>query len=204
MKINVIAKESSGRRWIDSILAQHPALDVLGYSFPCDKGENRRYPTLRAADAIVIVCRDLTCQEASVAGKGYNDETPDKFLHDESIQQILASFGVSVVFFFSYETLLVYRQHYMDWFFHQLGLPAHEVQTEWIDGNAKYFDKTNQASNEKTTSMKYLALIQGGIGPDVWDKELQISAVDFRDAANQAAACAEDLGGQVVELNQSN
>lgn len=65
MKINVIAKESSGRRWIDSILRQHPALDVEGYSFPCDKGENRRYPTLRAADAVVIVCRDLNCQEAT-------------------------------------------------------------------------------------------------------------------------------------------
>ena len=50
----------------------------------------------------------------------------------------------------------------------------------------------------------YLALIQGGIGPDVWDKEMQISAVDFRDAANQATARAEELGGQVVELNQND
>ena len=50
----------------------------------------------------------------------------------------------------------------------------------------------------------YLALIQGGIGPDVWDKELKISAADFRDAASQAAAKAEELGGQVVELNQND
>lgn len=50
----------------------------------------------------------------------------------------------------------------------------------------------------------YLALIQGGIGPDVWDKEMQISAVDFCDAANQATARAEELGGQVVELNQND
>jgi len=50
----------------------------------------------------------------------------------------------------------------------------------------------------------YLALIQGGIGPDVWDKEMQISAVDFRDAANQATARAEALGGHVVELNQND
>ena len=50
----------------------------------------------------------------------------------------------------------------------------------------------------------YLALIQGGIGPDVWDKEMQISGVDFRDAANQATARAEELGGQVVELNQND
>jgi hypothetical protein len=141
MKINVIAKESSGRRWIDSILAQHPARDVLGYSFPCDKGENRRYPILRAADAVVIVCRDLNCQEASVAGKGYNDETPDKFLHDESIAAILEAAGGSVVFFFSYETLLVYRQRYLDWFCQQLGVPPFDVKSDWIDGNAKYFSK---------------------------------------------------------------
>lgn len=50
----------------------------------------------------------------------------------------------------------------------------------------------------------YLALIQGGSGPDVWDKEMQISAVDFRDAVNQATARAEELGGQVVELNQND
>ena len=50
----------------------------------------------------------------------------------------------------------------------------------------------------------YLALIQGGIGPDVWNKELKISAADFRDAASQAAAKAEELGGQVVELNQND
>lgn len=50
----------------------------------------------------------------------------------------------------------------------------------------------------------YLALIQSGLGPDVWDKEMQISAVDFRDAANQAAARAEELGGQVVQLDQND
>ena len=50
----------------------------------------------------------------------------------------------------------------------------------------------------------YLALIQGGLGPNVWDRELQISAVDFRDASNQALAQAEELGGQVVELSQND
>ena len=47
----------------------------------------------------------------------------------------------------------------------------------------------------------YLALIQGGIGPDVWDKELQISAVDFMDAAKQAHGEAEELGGHVVSVD---
>lgn len=50
----------------------------------------------------------------------------------------------------------------------------------------------------------YLALIQGGLGPDVWDKELKIFAADFCDAAIQAAAKAEELGGQVVELSRND
>lgn len=49
----------------------------------------------------------------------------------------------------------------------------------------------------------YLALIQGGIEPDVWDEVVPISAVDFRDAANQAISKAEDLGGRVVMMEQS-
>lgn len=46
--------------------------------------------------------------------------------------------------------------------------------------------------------MNYLALIQGGIGPDVWDEEKEISAVDFMDAAKQAARVAEELHGVVT------
>lgn len=48
----------------------------------------------------------------------------------------------------------------------------------------------------------FLTEIQGGIGEDVWDREIEISAADFRDAANQAIAHAEELGGQVVMLQQ--
>mgnify|MGYP001583052739 CR=1 FL=1 len=51
--------------------------------------------------------------------------------------------------------------------------------------------------------MTYIAEIQGGLGPDVWDLEKEIDAVDFRDAANQVIAWAEDEGGQVVSLTQS-
>jgi hypothetical protein len=51
---------------------------------------------------------------------------------------------------------------------------------------------------------KYLALIQGGIGPDVWDKEKEIFAADFIDAANQSTALAQELGGQVVSLDQND
>lgn len=51
--------------------------------------------------------------------------------------------------------------------------------------------------------MNYLALLQGGLGPDVWDKEIEISAVDFMDAAKQAQGQAEYYNGQVVSLEQS-
>lgn len=49
----------------------------------------------------------------------------------------------------------------------------------------------------------YAALIQGGSGPDVWDREFLISAVDFKDAANQAIARAEEFGGHVVSLEMN-
>lgn len=50
----------------------------------------------------------------------------------------------------------------------------------------------------------YLVLIIGGIGPDVWDKEENISAADFMDAAGQAQAKADEWGGQVVMLEQND
>lgn len=49
----------------------------------------------------------------------------------------------------------------------------------------------------------YTAMIQGGRGPDVWDNEVQISAVDFKDASDQAIAGAEEAGGIVVALEQN-
>lgn len=49
--------------------------------------------------------------------------------------------------------------------------------------------------------MNYLAFIIGGEGPDVWDKEILISATDISDAAKQAQAKAEELGGEVVQLS---
>ena len=48
--------------------------------------------------------------------------------------------------------------------------------------------------------MKYLALIAGGLGPDVWDREVNITAADFRDASEQAIALADEQGGEVVSL----
>ena len=51
---------------------------------------------------------------------------------------------------------------------------------------------------------KFYALIQGGIGPDVWDSEMEISAVDISDALRQAHSLAEELGGTVMEVTQSD
>lgn len=50
--------------------------------------------------------------------------------------------------------------------------------------------------------MQFLAQIQGGIGPDVWDRDVFIDAADFMDAAQQASARAEEMDGQVTLLEQ--
>lgn len=50
--------------------------------------------------------------------------------------------------------------------------------------------------------MQYMAQIQGGVGPDVWDRDVFIDAADFMDAAQQASAKAEELNGQVTFLDQ--
>lgn len=50
---------------------------------------------------------------------------------------------------------------------------------------------------------KYFATAQGGEGPDVWDRVKEFSAADFMDAASQANAWAQELGGFVAELYQS-
>ena len=51
---------------------------------------------------------------------------------------------------------------------------------------------------------KYLAEIQGGTGPEVWDKEIDISASSFMDAAVQAYSKAQELGGFVTSLFQAD
>ncbi|MGV3663869.1 MAG: hypothetical protein ACO1TE_27100 [Prosthecobacter sp.] len=51
-------------------------------------------------------------------------------------------------------------------------------------------------------SLKFNALIFGGIGPDVWDRELSIDAVDITDALQQAQAKADDNGGTVAFVEQ--
>lgn len=47
-------------------------------------------------------------------------------------------------------------------------------------------------------------MIQGGLGPDVWEREAELSAVDFMDATRQAVFKADELGGRVVSLEQND
>lgn len=51
--------------------------------------------------------------------------------------------------------------------------------------------------------MKFLILIQGGEGPDVWDKELIIIAINWHDAVDIAEGRADYFGGQVVNISLS-
>lgn len=74
--------------------------------------------------------------------------------------------------------------------------------TEWLEQRSnEIISKAHAAATP--TGFNYLAVISGGIGPDVWDTELTISAVDFMDAANQAAAAAKEANGNVINLEQS-
>lgn len=53
-------------------------------------------------------------------------------------------------------------------------------------------------------SFHYTAIIVGGIGPDVWEREFACSACDIVDAVGQAHAEAEEMGGWVVDVGQSD
>jgi hypothetical protein len=51
--------------------------------------------------------------------------------------------------------------------------------------------------------LKFTALIQGGLGPDAWDQEVEIDAENITDAVQQAVGKAADAGGQVVSIEQN-
>lgn len=53
-------------------------------------------------------------------------------------------------------------------------------------------------------SFNYSAFIIGGEGPDVWDKEVEIYACDFADAASQAVGKAEQMHGHLVRVEQED
>lgn len=61
-----------------------------------------------------------------------------------------------------------------------------------------------QSQKQNPNGYNYTALIQGGIGPDVWDREVQVSAVDLLDAAKQMAGRAQEMHGWLVSVEQND
>lgn len=53
-------------------------------------------------------------------------------------------------------------------------------------------------------NLKFCAFVQGGEGPEVWDKESCFEATDILEALKLANGWAEDHGGVVMSINQSN
>jgi hypothetical protein len=146
MKINVIALEGSGRNWVQSLLLKHPELEIWGESFPCFSFPERRYPTPPSgADALVVVVRDKSCQEASVYRRGFNTGYGEfEFSPDISRNEIgkvikeCRKTGVPV-HFFDYEAALLYTNFYLDSFFKSLGVKPVLVDSDWRDANRKNF-----------------------------------------------------------------
>ena len=142
MKLTVLVGglESSGNHWMQSILEQHPMLDVSLQSYPHDMGENRRYIYPKEQkDVVVIMARDSTCQRKSVEWRGYEKGTEDKFPNERNVPAVLAMRGYAKkVVWCSYETLIRYRQAYLNWVFAQIGVEPIVPHTEYNDGNRKY------------------------------------------------------------------
>lgn len=51
---------------------------------------------------------------------------------------------------------------------------------------------------------KYLITYGGGLGPDVWDREVEVSAVNIQDAINQVIGDVEDAGGWIYAIDQND
>lgn len=60
----------------------------------------------------------------------------------------------------------------------------------------------NAELKEKNPGIDYLVCFGGGIGEDVWDREITVFATDFEDAAKQAKGTAEESGGVVFSIVQ--
>lgn len=140
IRVFVAGLESSGNHWIRSVLKHHPGLLVTGDSFPSDWCERRHYPQVEPHDVLVIAARDRTAHRASVVRMGYEKDTEGKFPDEKSLELIASAATKSPkVVFASYETALLYRQAYWDFLFRCIGVDPVTVETEYKDGNVKYF-----------------------------------------------------------------
>jgi hypothetical protein len=62
---------------------------------------------------------------------------------------------------------------------------------------------TDSLRRERPGSFDYTVNYGGGIGPDVWDASMQVSAIDIRDALAQAAGRVEEAGGWIYSIEQN-
>jgi len=142
MKVNVFGLEGSGNNWTAAILRQHPELEVSVTSYPGNGFPDRLYPDLPQSDVNVICGRDQTCHQNSVKRRGFNKGyRNDQFTDAQNIEALWREASKNLntrLLFFSYETALVYRHRYLDWFFKLLDVAPMEPQVEWNDGNVKY------------------------------------------------------------------
>lgn len=142
-KVVTVALESSGRMWLDAILAQHPEIELVAKdSVPTGWYDMRKYPDIpRGADVLIVAVRDVHCQRASVRTRNYNDQQGDKFSPAENeswIKNLIEEYGDRVVFF-DYEAALIYRQLYLSYFFRLMGVSDFSPTVEYVDGNEKYY-----------------------------------------------------------------
>ena len=59
------------------------------------------------------------------------------------------------------------------------------------------------STNTEATKYTYTVGIMGGIGPDTWDKEVEVEAENIGKAAALAMAQAEEINGWVVLIEQA-
>jgi hypothetical protein len=148
LNVFCIGLESSGRKWIENLISQHPDTCVSGASIPTNYAPDRRYQDITVADALVIVTRDQSCRLRSASDQKYNAGCEGRFQEYQNVGELLrwaaayAEAGKAVLWL-SYEAMLTFRQSYLAWAYRQLGLPDHTAKIEASDGNAKYF-KTEQ------------------------------------------------------------
>lgn len=142
MKVYLTGLESSGQKWARRCLSQHPELNVCGDSAPTGWASvGRQYDYSHVGcDVMVVITRDQTCHQRSVKNLGYNRGMEGKFTDEESKVHILnQTQSAPKVIWISYEAIMCYQQDYWDWVFSQLGVEPILVETDYRDGNAKYF-----------------------------------------------------------------
>lgn len=133
--------ESSGRRWIDDVLDQHPDLYIHGDSVPTGRSGTIEFPEIFDADVLMIVTRDQNCQRASVR-RLYDRQNFPEIACKSTIRAITQAWSKPIVWV-SYESCVSWGSMYFDWIYEQLtgkrNSRVWDIETK--DGNEKYFNQ---------------------------------------------------------------